>query len=240
MVCKNCGQELEAGSTVCPNCGQPIRSERSAPRHAAPASAKKEKKEGAFPWAEKGWLILSAVLGVLALLFLALLIANRATAAKTLQTVKADYEAQLVEQAARYEKRIEELEASKAEEQKQTTTVGSKTAEIPVEIAHKPSSETKKLGFRNKAGSWLFGFTIKEAATSFVWEKQQADGSWEKLSFDNNGLNSTYGLKLEESGDNKESKLVAAGLTKEAEGTYRCTANTGHGSATVEVTLTIQ
>ena len=236
MECKFCGQALEENSKLCPNCGQPVRPERSAPRHAAPA---KEKKEIAFPWKEKGWPILAAVLGVLALLFLGLWIANRASAAKTLQTVKADYEAQLVEQAARYDARIAELEASKKEEQ-QTTTVETKTTEIPVEIAHKPSSETKKLGFRNKEGSWLFGFTLKEAATSFVWEKQQADGSWEKLSFDNNGLNSTYGIKLEESGDNKESKLVAAGLTKAAAGTYRCTANTGHGSASVEVTLTIQ
>lgn len=237
MVCKNCGQALEANSTVCPVCGQPVRPERSAPRHAAPAP---EKEELAFSWPEKGWPILSAVLGVLALLFLALLIMNRASAAKTLETVKADYEAQIVEQAARYEARIAELEASKAQEQQKTTTVGAKTTESPVEVAHKPSSETKKLGFRNKEGSWLFGFTLKEAATSFVWEKQQTDGSWEELSFDNNGYNSTLGLRLEEDGSNKASKLIAAGLTKEAAGTYRCTANTNHGSASVEVTLTIQ
>ena len=111
------------------------------------------------------------------------------------------------------------------------------TPKQPVEVLHRPSSEEQQIGCADKN---IFVFRINGAATSFTWEKLDANGMWQELQFNNNdGVDERYGLKLVEDLQRGESILRAVGLTADCEGTYRCTAYADGGSASADVTLSI-
>lgn len=166
------------------------------------------------------------------------LIFGQASSKKKIQALTERYETQLSQQKTEYEEKISQLETQISSLQEDLD----RTAEIKtsIKVIRYPTPETKPLGYVNTKGSWLFGFTIEGPAISFQWEKQLEDGTWIDLEFDIKNVDDRFGLRREEDLQNGSTKLIAAGLTEQSDGNYRCTAITNNGRESVEVRLTIK
>ena len=91
-----------------------------------------------------------------------------------------------------------------------------------------PSTVTKAEGLADE--SVLFELQVAGKVKSFTWQKMQNDtGGWEELYFDRDGFNSDYGLKREEDVEAGTTALLAAGLTSNSGGSYRCVARGIYG-----------
>ena len=244
MFCKYCGNKIDPEVSTCPKCGKTIRLEggngfwdmagepRPTRTSNTPPPVERERVvvQEVTKWS-KIPLVIGAALCVLGLVLFA---AGKITSAKEIRTVKSEYEARLSEQEAEFDLRIDRLEEQLSEAEK--SLAQAEEPKPPIEVLHRPSSEEQHIGYTDRN---VFVFRINGAATSFIWEKLDANGTWQKLQFNEDGIDERYGLKLVEDTQRGESILRAVGLTAESEGTYRCTAYTDGGSASADVTLSI-
>ena len=244
MFCKYCGSKIDPEATNCPNCGKTIRLEggngfwdmagEPRPTHPSFAPPPAEKERIVVKEVTK-WSKIPIVIGAfLCVVGLVLFAAGKISSGKELKALKADYEAKLSQQEAKYESQISEMESSPSDAEESLSQA--LTPKQPVEVLHRPSSEEQQIGCADRN---IFVFRINGAATSFTWEKLDADGTWQELQFSNDGVDERYGLKLVEDLQRGESILRAVGLTADCEGTYRCTAYADGGSASADVTLSI-
>ena len=114
------------------------------------------------------------------------------------------------------------------------------TLPMSINVIWSPTPETEPVGYVNNSGTWLFRFQIEGSAISFQWAKQEKNGEWVELKFDECGIDPRFGLRLNEDIRQGCSELLAAGLTEESDGNYRCTVQTDSGTESVEVRLTIE
>lgn len=236
MFCKYCGSRLDPADTVCPGCGKAVRREggngfwdiagepgRFSPGEPGPGR-EGPKKDGS----RRGYLVLGAAA---CLLCGVLLLLGQHFRERTVQA----YETRLAEQSARYEEEISQLEEdlSDLESQLRERLEGSD----PVRITVSPADAACPAGQQD--GECVFRLQAEGEAVSFQWEKQQPDGQWLALDFDALETDSRYGLQRREDLAQGLSELLAAGLTEESAGCYRCTAVTTAGSVSLRAELTV-
>lgn len=239
MICKYCGAELNSGSRVCSKCGKesaasggngfwdiargPGRETASDSKALSSIAVNKEVRE--LGW-KQGWLIACAILCALSLLSSLLstygLMKSFRNIEKQNESLENEIKAQnklFAEKQDKTDKQIEELD-------RRIEEINKKTEEKPESLIERasPSDEELSVGHNSPPGRYLFRFKVEGKVKAFCWEKQQENGEWERIEFDENKLNREYGLKLDENIDGGETKLVAAGLTLGSFGTYRCTA----------------
>ena len=244
MFCKYCGNKIDPETAACPNCGNPIRLEggngfwdmAGEPRPTKPMSSPPAvERERVVVKEVTKWSKIPLVIGAaLCIVALVLFSAGKASAGKELRAVKADYEAKLSQQEEQFDSVIDELEKqlSKAKDD-----LSQAIAAIPsVKVLHAPSNEEQPIGYKDRN---IFVFSIQGSAKAFIWEKQDANGVWEKLQFNDEGVDEKYGLKLVENLQQGRSVLRAVGLTAESEGTYKCTVISDRGFTSAEVALVI-
>lgn len=244
MFCKYCGNKIDPETAACPNCGNPIRLEggngfwdmAGEPRPTKPMSSPPAvERERVVVKEVTKWSKIPLVIGAaLCIVALVLFSAGKASAGKELRAVKADYEAKLSQQEEQFDSVIDELEKqlSKAKDD-----LAQAIAAIPsVKVLHAPSNEEQPIGYKDRN---IFVFSIQGSAKAFIWEKQDANGVWEKLQFNDEGVDEKYGLKLVENLQQGRSVLRAVGLTAESEGTYKCTVISDRGFTSAEVALVI-
>lgn len=241
MFCKRCGNEIDLSKPMCPRCGEPYKLEggngfwdlagepapQRQPQHEI--VVKEIKKSPRVPW------ILCAAL---CLLCLVLSISGRVSKENAVKKTAAGYEAKLSQQEELYENQIEELEKNISLLKQNSGRVI--LARQPIRVIASPKDEDMEEGFESKAGYYLFRFEIEGSAVSFQWEKQQDNGEWEPLEFDNQGIDRRYGLKLDEDCEEGISKLIAVHLTEESAGIYKCTVLTADNSESATVRLSIK
>ena len=99
---------------------------------------------------------------------------------------------------------------------------------MQLELVKSPSNVTKAEGLADESA--LFELQVAGKVKSFSWQKMQNDtGGWEELYFDEDGINSQYGLKLEQDVEAGTTALLAAGITANSGGSYRCVARGIYG-----------
>lgn len=244
MFCKYCGSKIDPEVSTCPTCGKTIRLEggngfwdmagepRPTKAFVTPAPIEKERVvvQEVTKWS-KIPIVIGATLCVIGLVVFA---AGKISSGKEMKALKADYEAKLSQQEAKYESQISEIESSLSDAEESLSQA--LMPKQPIEVMHRPSSEEQQIGYADRN---IFVFRINGTATSFTWEKLDANGTWQELQFNSDGIDERYGLKLVEDLQRGESILRAVGLTAESEGTYRCTAYADGGSASADVALSI-
>ena len=257
MICKHCGYIIAPSDRVCKNCGKAVSLSggngfwdiAGEPKPLDPPPPQPPRYEPIVNESPKNNNLPFAVCLGLCFVLIIVLAAGRISNKSSISRLTSDYESRLGEQQTLYESRLHEQENNyKSQISQMESRILSLEEEIrqlsdpqmPVIVKSPPSDEAKRVGFKNSAESWLFGFVVEGEALDFQWEKQQEDGEWRALEFDEWNVDKRYGLKREQNLQLGSSKLVAVGLTQESAGKYRCTVTTGHGSASAEVTLTIE
>lgn len=246
MICKHCGYIIAPSDLVCKNCGKAISLSggngfwdiAGEPKPVDPPQLQPPIHKPVVKEPPKNNNLPIAVCLGLCFVMIVVFVAGRISNKNAVSRLKSNYELKLSDQQANYESQIAQMESkidSLEEEIRQLSE-----PRMPVIVKSPPTDETKQVGYINAAESWLFGFVIEGSAVSFQWEKQQVDGEWCALEFDEWNIDRRYGLKCEQNLQLGSSKLVAVGLTPESDGRYRCTVTTEHGSTSAEVMLTIE
>lgn len=244
MFCKYCGNKIDPEAAACPNCGNSIRLEggngfwdmagEPRPTQPMPAPPAVERERVVVKEVTK-WSKIPLVIGAaMCIVALVLFTAGKISAGKELRALKTDYEARLSQQEEQFDSVIDELEKqlSKAKDDLAQAIA----ANPSVKVLHTPSNEEQPIGYKDRN---IFVFSIQGAATAFIWEKQDTNGVWEKLQFNDEGVDERYGLKLVENLQQGNSVLRAVGLTAESEGIYKCTVISDRGFTSAEVALVI-
>lgn len=244
MFCKYCGNQVDPREPVCPACGKAIRLEggngfwdiAGEPRPAHPQqdqpSPERERvvEKEVIKWSKTPLLIGALLFALGAALFFV----GRFMADKQIASAKESFETQLTQQAEKYDKKLNGLEEKNTEaEEKLAQALAPRP---PLEVEKYPTSETKKLDCWNEN---IFIYRVKSTEASFTWEKQDKNGAWLPLRYNDDGVDEQYGIRLVEDPQKGESILKAAGLTPESEGNYRCIATADGGTASTQVSLTI-
>lgn len=244
MICKYCGARIDPESEVCPKCGK-----RGNKREGgngfwdiARGPVSEDKPEPAVIKETKSiaQYIPLAICGLLCILSIAVAIIGVASSNSKIKAIRKTYDAQLAEQARQFEEENNNLQSQIDQLTDQLAGSSARASQIvePLRILSSPTPETREIGFQSAPGFYLFGFRVEGQVASFRWEKQQQNGDWVTISFDESNINRELGLRLEESIADGTSRLIAIGLTPNSFGTYKCTAIGIDGavqSATVEL-----
>ena len=246
MICKYCGAKIDPETEVCPKCGKrgnkreggngfwdiargPASEVAPQPTHVTVEETNPLKS-----------LIPVFICGLLCVLCIVISIIGVISSNSKIKALRTYYDGQLSEQARQnaeenynLQRQIDQLKESVSNISFEPTHV-----EQSLHILSSPTPETCDIGFQSREGYYLFGLRVEGEIASFRWEKQQTNGDWITITFDENSINRELGLRLEESIVNGTSRLVAIGLTPVSFGTYKCTVVSTSGevqSATVEL-----
>lgn len=244
MICKYCGAKIDPESEVCPKCGK-----RGNKREGGngfwdiakgPAPAPKPEPVVVHEQKTIKSYIPIAICGLICLLSLLIAIIGIASGNSRINAFKNDFESQMAEQTRQMaeenhnlQRQIDQLSNRLAEYASQPAYV-----EESLRILSSPTPETCDVGFQSRDGFYLFGLRVEGQVAAFRWEKQQQNGDWVTIAFDENSINRELGLRLEENISEGTSRLIAIGLTPVSFGTYKCTAVGVNGSvqsATVDL-----
>lgn len=223
MICKSCGAKLEAGSDVCPNCRKKVPPDDGGNGFWDMVSGKPKKEP---PNPPKFGLSLyaicfSCILSV-ASIIIAFVVINR---------VNSGFDATM--------RKINGFEAYVQ------TSIGMVDANVQ-EVSHKidgldftptpsePNVEIRGVVFEyaleNYIGLPIIQFKLAESVTAVAWEKQDANGLWHTVEFDD-GKNEQYGFELLENPESNEYGLIAGTISEETAGVYRFTMLQENGEA---------
>lgn len=244
MICKYCGAKIDPESEVCPKCGKRGNKReggngfwdiaRGPVSESKPEPVILNESKSIKPY------IPFAICGLLCILSIIVALIGIASSNSKIKTIRKTYDMQMAEQARQVSEENNNLQA-------QINQLADRLAELSSQPTRKeeslcilssPTPETCNVGFQSREGFCLFCLRVEGKVASFCWEKQQQNGDWVTIIFDENNTNKELGLRLEESISDGTSKLAAIGLTPVSFGIYKCTAIGVNGavqSATVDL-----
>lgn len=252
MICKFCGGQLRAEDSICPHCGKPVPAPEGGVGFwdmlEGPADSPASRDAGAFaaapapapgapthtPAFEEDQAmqnnpvrpgdgiarmmlpILTCCALSLASLVAAVVVSIHANAqlhdvTTELAAVSKDL-AQEREDAGKMADRLVQLEAAVHE-------LGGSDSFAAIVYNEQVSAP---VGYKSEEGDYLFMVSVPTGAYRYSWQRKLANGSFEELAFDDDGIDAATGLKLVEGEGATSSSLVAVGLTSEAAGSYQC------------------
>lgn len=229
MICKYCGARIDPESEVCPKCGKRGNKKEGGNGFwdiaRGPASdLKTEAVVVNEPKSIKSYIPI-AICGLICLLCFIITIVGVVSSNSRIKAIKKTYDTQLAEQTRQFTEQNENLQRQIDQLSDQYTNFSSQPVRVEesLRILSSPTPETREIGFQSTPGFYLFGLRVEGQVVSFRWEKQQQNGDWVTITFDDRSINWELGLRLEESLTDGTTKLVAIGLTPLSFGTYKCT-----------------
>ena len=265
MFCKFCGSRIAPNDSVCPKCRRVVTTEdgngfwdmAGEPRRTAQPELEESYAEGnpgeprflKVREPKKTFTPRFTISTFVCFLCLTVLLVGQISNRSAVRKINSDYASlqkawdiqfqQLEAQQKAYDAQIQQLGIRIASLEAELSQ-RSEDASDPIQVIHAPSDEDQTVGFRNNPDSFLFRFQIDGTAVSFLWEKQLDNGDWSPLDFHNqNKMDARYGLRLDEDTEDGISTLIAAGLTKDSGGIYRCTVTTEDAEKSVTVNLVL-
>jgi len=270
MICKYCGNEVADNVEICPVCNSPLYEYEQQDEYtqdnynnnggydqyeygeandsfdedsySEESRSEKKAKKGGLPKVELSVVIslAAAIFSFICLVMVCLLNANLKDRANTLEAAVK----QVQMSYSSLEEKIGNLDTTVANVQQEAYN---QLASTNITITKDITSLTGPVTL----GKYNMMFIIKakgnlDLAKSFEWQKYNpTTGGWEEIVFTGNATsNDQYGLRLENLMEDGEYKSVlwANGITKEAEGTYRCVITDVNGikktSSEASVTVT--
>lgn len=244
MICKYCGTKVDPESEICPKCGKrgnkreggngfwDIARGPALENQPAPVVDEEQKRIARY--------IPVAICGLLCIVSIVIAVIGVASSNNRIKALRESYDTQLAEQARQFSEENNNLQLQIDQLTDQLAGISVRSTQVveSLRILSSPTPETREIGFQSTPGFYLFGLRVEGQVASFRWEKQQQNGDWVTITFDESRINRELGLRLEESITDGTSRLVAIGLTPYSFGTYKCTAIGINGAvqyATVEL-----
>lgn len=239
MICKACGAQLGDGDTVCPQCGT----------EAVPAEggigfwdmlSKPEGADQADSEVPVGSMLLGTsetdvpsgltpkvknIIGALGAAAAGGLLVASIMTLNTVQSIHSELQADYLTM----QQQVTALETTVSDiAEKTDDTWGVVGAAMTV--VSEPVDVTGFSGTTAEPGEALLTMHVTGKPATFSWERR-IDGAWQSVEFDaKTGLNEGLGIKLVEDLGEGVSSLVAAGLTGDAAGEYRCVVTDAEGN----------
>lgn len=257
MICKYCGTSIANNVAQCPHCGhevkldggvgfwdmagkprvveRPVRQDSngnsniSVPQIKTVSQSKTEK-----PKVRSNYQVMMVCVSLLFCVLSGILLIGLIRNQSMIRKISDKYQVLVLKTDANLEE-IAELRTRLAQlempsEDKLENTHSSKIKVSPVDLV-------VPMNFENNEQEYCFRFLVEGNVISFEWEKQAEDGSWIKLCFDEDGIDTRFGVKLMENTGEGLSELAVISKTDEGCGIYKCSAYTFSGKEVVTAKL---
>lgn len=223
MICKSCGTKLEVESGACPNCGTNIPPKDGGNGFWDMVSGEPQKQQPTPPIDNRP----KSALSLYAICISCILtLACNIVAFVILSKVNSEFDAAM-----------QKMDGIATQVQASIGTLDTNTKEISDKIdelalmstssePNEPVEEVLGIIFEHEVEQYIglpiIQFKIVDGVTTVVWEKQDANGFWHVVEFDD-GKNEQYGFELLDNPENNEYGLIAGSISEETAGLYRFT-----------------